>query len=219
GQAVMEPRRCALSVLVETLGADAVRASALPGLASFTPGERDLLISLMEKKIQAPLTSSVGRLFDAAAALAGFGDKIRFEGQAAMELEFSLHGVTSDDLYPFEWELLPGGEQVVDWRPLFRAILGDLEKGQASGLISARFHNTLTEVIIRMARAIGEKRVVLSGGCFQNKYLTERAVRRLKEEGFLPFWHRETPPHDGCIALGQAAVARNGGNNVSGNPG
>jgi hydrogenase maturation protein HypF len=77
-------------------------------------------------------------------------------------------------------------------------------------LIAAKFHNTLAEMIVAVAGRGGERRVVLSGGCFQNKYLTEQTVRRLEEEGFRPYWHQRIPPNDGGIALGQVAAASRG---------
>ena len=74
------------------------------------------------------------------------------------------------------------------------------------GRISAIFHNTLVEVIVRVSELCGESRVVLTGGCFQNRLLAERAIRRLRSEGFVPYWHERVPPNDGGIALGQIAA-------------
>ena len=91
---------------------------------------------------------------------------------------------------------------------MIQAILSDVNRGVSVGEISAKFHNTLVESIIAVARHAGEDRVVLSGGCFQNRYLTERAVQRLRAEGFLPYWHQRVPPNDGGVALGQVIAAR-----------
>lgn len=96
---------------------------------------------------------------------------------------------------------------VVDWQPMILEIVQDMQRGQSMGLIAAKFHNTLVEIIIAVARAVREQKIVLSGGCFQNKYLTERAVGRLREEGFKPYWHQRVPPNDGGIALGQVMAA------------
>ncbi len=90
---------------------------------------------------------------------------------------------------------------------MLEAILADLKAGVSVGRISARFHHGLVEGIIGVARQMGQPRVVLSGGCFQNRYLTERSVRRLREEGFRPYWHQRIPPNDGGIALGQVVAA------------
>jgi hydrogenase maturation protein HypF len=86
-------------------------------------------------------------------------------------------------------------------------ILEDLRRQSPVGIISAKFHNTLVEAILTVARAVGQPQVALSGGCFQNRYLTERAVRRLTEAGFRPYWHQRVPPNDGGIALGQVMAA------------
>jgi hydrogenase maturation protein HypF len=85
--------------------------------------------------------------------------------------------------------------------------LFDLQKGDSAGIISAKFHNTLTEIIVAVACKVGEPRVLLTGGCFQNRILIERSVRRLSEAGFQPYWHQRVPPNDGGIALGQTIAA------------
>jgi hydrogenase maturation protein HypF len=99
-------------------------------------------------------------------------------------------------------------EIVLDWSPTIQAILADVQGGGDVAEISAKFHNALVEAIIAVARRIGQQRVVLSGGCFQNRYLTERAVTRLQADGFQPYWHQSVPPNDGGIALGQIVAAR-----------
>ena len=91
---------------------------------------------------------------------------------------------------------------------MVEAILSDVQNKAAVGTISAKFHNALAEVIVKAAKYFGEPRVVLSGGCFQNRYLTERTVKRLREEKFSPYWHQRVPPNDGGIALGQVVAAR-----------
>ncbi len=88
-----------------------------------------------------------------------------------------------------------------------RAFLRDLEQGRHAGIIAAKFHNTLAETIVAVAREIGEQKIVLTGGCFQNRYLTERSVRRLLDSGFECYWHQRVPPNDGGIALGQVISA------------
>ena len=86
-------------------------------------------------------------------------------------------------------------------------MLEDVRRTVPPSMISAKFHNTLAAIIVEAAGRIGEERVVLTGGCFQNKYLLERSVRRLREEGFHPYWHQRVPPNDGGIALGQIYAA------------
>ena len=87
------------------------------------------------------------------------------------------------------------------------ALLSDLKRNIPIGLISAKFHNGLAEAILSVAQRIGLERVVLSGGCFQNRYLTERAIQRLTDSGFRPYWHQRVPPNDGGLSLGQLLAA------------
>jgi hydrogenase maturation protein HypF len=86
---------------------------------------------------------------------------------------------------------------------MIASVLHDVFARKPISYVSATFHNTLVEIIVDVAKRIGEHRVVLSGGCFQNRYLTEQAVVRLRQEGFRPYWHQRVPPNDGGIALGQ----------------
>jgi hydrogenase maturation protein HypF len=86
-------------------------------------------------------------------------------------------------------------------------VIDDVRSGVPSGTISAKFHNAIVESIVAVAQRVGEEKIVLTGGCFQNKYLCERAVRRLRDEGFRPYWHQRIPPNDGGIALGQIVGA------------
>ncbi len=95
----------------------------------------------------------------------------------------------------------------VDWGPMIRQLLADVAGKESSDVISAKFHNALVKIIVAVATKIGERNVVLTGGCFQNRYLTERAVAGLREEKFTPYWHQRIPPNDGGIALGQCIAA------------
>lgn len=212
--AIKEPKRTALGLLYE-LYDDALfeeNATDVPStiepLRAFSPQELQIIQTMLKRGINAPLTSSVGRLFDAVAAIVGLRQERSFEGQAAMELEYALEGIRTDEAYEFHLTSPGDGATfVVDWGALVEGILNDLASGTAVGEIAAKFHNTLVETIIVVARRMGEEGVVLSGGCFQNKYLTERAVHRLMDEGFRPYWHQRIPPNDGGIALGQVVAA------------
>jgi len=200
--AIKAPRRSALGLLYEIFGSSAFRMNKLPTVSAFSTEELSIFSVIFEKKINVPVTSSTGRLFDAVASLIGLRQKTSFEGQAAMELEFALNGIFIDRVYKIVHQ-----NSVVDWEPMVREIVDDLDRGVSVGEIAATFHNTMVEIMVDVSRRANEKRVVLSGGCFQNKYLTERAVRRLKEEGFVPYWHQRVPTNDGGIALGQIAAA------------
>jgi len=242
-KAVKEPRRTALGLLYEIAGdkifgkqtrgrhggAPAGTRGVCAPLAAFSAAELATLKTMLDKKLNSPVTTSMGRLFDAVASLVNLRQRIRFEGQAAMELEFALVGVKTDEAYelriadcrlrnaargdarptatPNSKLQTPNSEIILDWRPMIETILADVKAGVSVGLISARFHNTLAEAIVAVANRVGQNRVVLSGGCFQNRYLTERAVRRLQAEGFQPCWHQRVPPNDGGIALGQVIAA------------
>jgi hydrogenase maturation protein HypF len=157
-----------------------------------------IIPKILERGINAPYTTSVGRLFDAAAALSGTARENRFEGQAAMMLERAAMQVPTEEAYP-----LPGG----DWEPLVRALVQDVLAGAAMEQIAARFHNALVAWIAEVAIQCEVKQLVLSGGVFQNRLLVERAVERLEARGFVVSTHRRVPPNDGGLALGQAVLA------------
>jgi hydrogenase maturation protein HypF len=205
--AIRETRRAALGLLFEVFGESVFDMSNLTFLRSFEKQELTLLRSMLIKSVYSPRTSSVGRLFDAVAALIGCRIKASFEGQAAMEMEFLMARASTEVRYEFRINespiLDPQSPLIVDWALLVNGILEDLKIGTQREIIAAKFHNTLAEIIVEVAHRVGEQRVVLSGGCFQNKYLTERTIRLLEEEGFRPYWHQRVPPNDGGISLGQ----------------
>ena len=156
---------------------------------------------MLARRLNSPLTSSVGRLFDAVASLAGLRQQVRFEGQAAMELEFALEGAEpTSEAYelPIRSDHAPRTTHhaplLLDWSPMIEAILADLKHGVPLPLISARFHNALAEAIVAVAKQVGQPRVVLSGGCFQNRYLTERTVQRLQARRLPPLLAPARPP-------------------------
>ncbi len=160
--------------------------------------ENPVIRAMLARGVNAPVTSSVGRLFDAAAAMAGVARESRFEGQAAMLLERAIDGAETDSAYP-----LPGG----DWAPLIDALRRDLARGVPRPEIAARFHNALANWIVEVAARTAVRQVVLSGGCFQNAYLVERAAALLEARGVAVFTHQRVPANDGGIALGQAVLA------------
>ena len=209
-KAIKEPRRSAIGLLYEFLGEAALAGTEFPCVLEFSPGELAALKTMLSRGINSPRTSSAGRLFDAVAALARVRQHNRYEGQAAMELEFLLDGCDTDESYSINFqEQLPGGGGpiVLDWAPMIEAIIADVQNGVKANLISARFHNALAGVILAVANRIGQPKVALSGGCFQNRQLTERTVRRLRAGGFQPYWHQRVPANDGGISLGQVVAA------------
>jgi hydrogenase maturation protein HypF len=157
-----------------------------------------VLRQMLARGVNSPLTTSVGRLFDAVAWLTATAARNSFEGQAAMQLERRASLVSTEDAYG-----LPGG----DWAGLVEELRADLARGIDRCLAAAKFHNALANWILEVARRVAVENVVLSGGVFQNAYLTGRAARLLEEGGFRVFTHEQVPPNDGGIALGQAVLA------------
>jgi hydrogenase maturation protein HypF len=203
--AIKEPRRTALGVLYEIFGESVFEKKDWIPVQNFSKSELRLLQQMLQKRLNAPTANSAGRLFDAVAAIAGLRQRVNFEGQAAMELEFAIGEERTEEVYPFR---ISDSPIIIDWKPMILEILADVQKDIAKGVVSAKFHNTLAEIILAVAQRLAVEKIALTGGCFQNKYLTERAVRRLAAEGFRPYWHQRLPPNDGGIALGQVmAVA------------
>jgi hydrogenase maturation protein HypF len=206
--AVREPGRVALALLWELYGDAALDRDDLAPARALRPAERRVIGRMLRRGLNAPSTTSAGRLFDAIAALTGVCARVTFEGQAAMALEWAVDQTVAD-AYPID--LLandaPCAPRVVDWRPLVEAVLGDLRRGVERGVIAARFHNAMADAILAVARAVGQPRVALTGGCFLNRLLVERAASRLAAHGFEVLLHRQVPPGDGGISLGQVAVA------------
>lgn len=200
--AIREPRRIALGVLFEILGVEVMNRHDLALVRQLTRSTSQLLRQMLEKGVHSPVTTSAGRLFDAVSSLLDLCHQTTFEGQAAMKLEFVVQpGV--EGAYPFE--LRETG--VIDWQPVLEGILADLTSGISRGVIAAKFHHALAEMIVAVSRRIGEEKVVLTGGCFQNVYLLERSIDRLSAEGFRPYWHQRIPPNDGGISVGQVMSA------------
>ncbi|GAB4383366.1 MAG: carbamoyltransferase HypF [Elainellaceae cyanobacterium] len=210
-KAVKEPRRSAIGLLCDLLGDDVFEMRSLAPVQAFSPQELLVLKTMLNKHLNAPITSSAGRLFDVIASLIGLRQQSQFEGQAAMELEFAIAAIQTDDYYPFEilnaTTAALSAPLIVDWTAMIHSILLDISAGVAIDKLSAMFHNTLVEIIVDVAKRVKEQRVILTGGCFQNRYLIERAIQRLKAERFQPYWHQQIPSNDGGIAVGQIMAA------------
>jgi hydrogenase maturation protein HypF len=200
--AIKEPRRAALGLLYEMFDDEIWDRCELT--SAFSETELALLRQMIIRKINAPVTSSVGRLFDAVASVVGLCHRVSFEGQAAMEMEFAVESPTNES---YSFEIVEGLPCIVNWQPMMKEILDDLKRAQSVAVISAKFHNTLAEIIVAVAKQIDQEKIVLTGGCFQNRRLTEQTINRLIDEGFNPYWHQRVPPNDGGIALGQIISA------------
>jgi hydrogenase maturation protein HypF len=205
--ATLRPYRTALAHL---WGAGLDWGDDLAPVQAADAQERTILHQQLDKRLNAPNTSSMGRLFDAAAALAGVLQVVTYEAQAAIWLEARID---PDEIaiYPFEIKTEANGPHLIDPTPALRALLQDVRDGTPVPKIAARFHNgvaSMIEDVCRIARrATGIKAVVLSGGVFQNATLHRLTVPRLEESGFTVYTHQLVPPNDGGLALGQAAVA------------
>jgi hydrogenase maturation protein HypF len=200
-KAIQEPRRSALGLLHEMVSGQIFERTNLP----FSESELKLLQSALSKQINCPRTTSAGRLFDAIASLIGLCHINHYEGQAAMALENFAAKVQSDAFYPFR--INETDPLIIDWQSMLEALSEDLTL-LGPELIAAKFHNTLAEIIVAIAERSGQRTVVLSGGCFQNAVLVEKALGRLKIAGFTVYCHEKIPPNDGGLALGQLYAAK-----------
>ncbi len=208
--AVREPRRTALGLLWELEGAAALEPGRIPALEA---AELAVLGRMLERGLNCPVTTSMGRLFDGVAALLGLHPVVTFEGEAAMALEW-LADPAEQGAYPVDSRVAPartgrlgGAALELDWEPLARAVRDDLARGVARERIAARFHNGLVAAAVAVARMVGEERVALSGGCFQNRRLTEQLAAALERAGHRVLLHAQVPPNDGGVSLGQVVVA------------
>ncbi len=200
-KAIKEPKRTLAGVLYEIYGRDILKSKILR--SKFSDTELNLIINQIEKKINSPECVSAGRLFDAISSLTGISDYSNFEGQAAMKLEFVINNQTNDF---YKCDFRKEEIFIIDWMKIIIGIESDLENQIDKGIIAAKFHNSLTEIIVEFAKKSGLKKVILSGGCFQNIYLLERTIKRLQEENFKVYWHQRIPTNDGGISVGQIAA-------------
>lgn len=204
--AIKEPWRMAAGYLEQAYGNEMSELSI--EFIKQLPENWELLRQATAKGINAPLTSSCGRLFDGVTALLCLKQKTSFEGQAAMLLE-KIADPKEEGEYPFAIE--KGFPYQIKLKPLWRAIVMELELGVKKETISARFHNTISKIILDMCLLIrqetGIQKVALTGGVFQNVFLLERTNRQLQKAGFQVLLHHLIPPNDGGLSIGQALVA------------
>ena len=207
-KAVMEPWRMAYSYLYSIYGSGAKKID-IDFNRRMDYDKLSIIEKMIDKNINSPLTSSCGRLFDAVSSLIGIRDEITYEGQAAMELEsFCASGIKERYKFRIHKE---GEEFIIDPQQIFIDIIKDLKEGIDKKIIAAKFHNTVAEFTLNLCGKIRENtginEVALSGGVFQNKYLTEKVVFLLEDKRFKVYIQRKVPPNDGGISLGQAVIA------------
>ncbi|MFB0557050.1 MAG: carbamoyltransferase HypF [Dehalococcoidia bacterium] len=224
--AIKKPYRTAIGYILSLLGEDALRELAF--MEQVSEAEAEVIKRQIERGLNSPLTSSMGRLFDAVSALIGIRDKIDYEGQAAVELEMAAYpnhyeerdslltpGTSSaisadNESYPYNITK-DKGMRIIKLRELLQAIVEDLKQGASQGKISIKFHNTIAQMTSQVCRLIanetGINQVALSGGVFQNRLLLNKTASLLEKSGFQVFIHRQVPCNDGGISLGQAVIA------------
>jgi hydrogenase maturation protein HypF len=206
--AIRQPWRMAISYLFAAYGKKFLEMD-LPFIRRLRRDQVAMILQMIEKKLNSPLTSSCGRLFDAASALLDIRQEVNFEAQAAVELEMiadeAYNEIYHDAIYPRQVE---GSLSVI---PLIHNVVEDIRGGVPRQRISARFHRTMVELFVQAARNAREataiNRVGLSGGVYQNVFFFTNMVNRLEEEGFKVLTHRQVPANDGGLALGQVVIA------------
>jgi hydrogenase maturation protein HypF len=201
-KAIREPWRVALAWM-EKAGLD---SKELPNFLEAIDSKTIKIVrQQMKLEVNSPPTSSMGRLFDAVASMIGIRHVVNYEAQAAIELEALID---MDEKGYYQIEILDG---VIDPSPMIRSIVADVKAGVGGSVISAKFHNSITRVVIEVCVKLRESRgiieVVLSGGVWQNMALLGKVVHRLREGGFTVYVQRQAPANDGGVALGQLAVA------------
>ena len=235
--AIKKPYRIAIGYILTLLGENALNAviaseakqSQLASIGQVTEVEVEVIKRQIERKINSPLSSSMGRLFDTISALLGIRGEIDYEGQAAVELEMAAYSSViarpvpseareldeaisgNNESYPYRI-VKDEGIRIVHLRDLLSAVIEDLRQGISKGRISIKFHNTVAQMINEMCHLIADETpmvsgVALSGGVFQNRLLLRKTVNLLESSGFQVFTHRQVPCNDGGISLGQAVIA------------
>jgi hydrogenase maturation protein HypF len=209
--AILNPWRLALGYVYALTG-------EMPDLPGVSEGEALIVRRQVDRRINTPLTSAAGRLFDAVAALAGVRQHVTYEAQAAIELEMAAtawaeaHPRAVDDVRGYALELEDTGNTLlVRLGALLAGLRADLAAGTATGAVAYRFHRTLADLIVtvcrRLAPGTGTETIVLTGGVFQNRLLLSLAAQSLTAAGFHVLLHRNTPCNDGCVSLGQVVLA------------
>lgn len=207
--AIREPWRMAVAYLAQHFGPKFLDFR-IPFSREADRAGIELVLRMLDRRLNSPLTSSSGRLFDAVAALVGIRHRVNYEAQAAIELEMAALG--SHDMAAYSMGLVrERAGWIIDTKPLFEAIVKDIEQSVPATDISRRFHNGLVRTLARLARVLREEsglnRICLSGGTFQNVYLLEGLRSVLEADRFEVFTHREVPAGDGGLSLGQAVIA------------
>jgi hydrogenase maturation protein HypF len=211
-KAIKEPWRIAVGLLYERFGENFLELG-LDFTKRLDKEKGFFLREMLDKGINCPYTSSIGRLFDAVSSLVGLREKVTYEGEAAIELEMAIRDEGAEGYYKYEVRK-ENNTFTIDYSPIIEGVVVDLKNGESVSVISQKFHNTVAELILKVCSIIRSdfrlSEVVLSGGVFQNMFLLRKAYRRLTESGFKVYVNRRVPANDGGISLGQAVIASYG---------
>lgn len=204
-RAIREPRLVGVALLYELFGEELFTEAPEAFSAQFNEEEQAVLLRMLAKGVNSPVTTSMGRLFDGVSALLGIMPIASFEGEAAIALQFRAErALSSSAPYPFEVKDSNGTTRF-DWRQMVAELIAPLSPGDSEelGVRAQRFHQTLVKAATRLADIAGERRVLLSGGCFQNRLLAALTTKALIQSKYEVYSHSLTPPNDGGLALGQ----------------
>lgn len=197
---IREPWRMVISILGKR---------AFPYVKIVKRKDKEAIIEMMKRNINSPLTSSAGRLFDAASALLGICQEASYEAEGPIKLEKMCEGDVKEG-YRASF-LKEGAQYIIDAKPIFLNIIKDLKRGIKRSVIATKFHNSMSDVIFDTAKRISKntriKDVALSGGVFQNKFLKTKVIKKLSLSGFNCFINKKTPVNDFNISLGQYYVS------------
>jgi len=193
-KAVREPRRIAMALLFECYTLEDILSMDNPTTQSFSKAEVKTMHKMWERGINAPYSTSIGRLFDGIASLSGIAQKIDYEGESGVMME--SQALLTSNLLPYPFEI---DDEVIQYKSIVEAILDEDDLS----VIAGRFMLTLVEIILCLSKRHKELPVVLSGGVFQNRYLVEATLKRLRAEKIRYYIQEETPINDGSISLGQ----------------
>ena len=205
--AVREPWRVALSLLRETYaGAEIPRD--LPMFEVVTAEKAELLLQMVGRGVNSPVTTSAGRLFDGVAALLGLSYANTHQAESAQQVEYAAWRDGREG-EPLPLPVIEGPVARLDWRPMVRAIVEGMRAGRSVESLAAAFHHALARGALAIARRAEAEKVALSGGCFCNRYLTEELLALCEGAGIRAYVHSQLPPSDGSLAVGQLWVAAN----------
>jgi len=221
-RAIKEPWRMAASYLYHVYGNNIpfLPSTCFSTLTGETTGKLDhaklaILFKMLPQRINSPLTSSMGRLFDGVASILDLQHSINYEGQAAIKLELIANEQETGS-YPFDIDVTVGARccvplLIVQWQRIIQGIIDDVKRGIANPLISAKFHNSIVNMTLQVCTILRDRTgltdVVLSGGVFQNNFLFSRLLKKLTSNGFKVYFPQKIPCNDGGISLGQAVIA------------